>query len=61
MRIPACWLVIGPTCVDGLVLANVADEQYPILPSKALQERVHLLCAGETGFVQHVQVLVVDG
>ena len=38
-------LVIGPTGVDRLMLADVADEQDAVVRSEALQERVHLLRA----------------
>ena len=38
-------LVIRSAGVDGLMLADVADEQHAIVRPEALQERVHLLRA----------------
>ena len=37
------------------MLSSVADEQHPILRLEACQEGVHLLGAGETRFIEHVQ------
>ena len=52
-------LVIRPTGVDGLVLTDVADEQHAVVRSETMQERVHLLRARETRFIEHVQALSI--
>lgn len=53
-------LVIGPTSINRFVLANVSDEQYSIVWSKALQERMHLFRARQTGFIKDAQMLTID-
>lgn len=41
------------------MLAHVADEQHPVLRSKALPQGVHLFRARQTRFVEDVQVLLI--
>jgi hypothetical protein len=51
-------LLIRPTRLDGVMLACIADEQHPIVAAKLREQRVHLPRTGETGFVEHIQVLL---
>ena len=47
-----------PAGVHGLVLPDVTDEEDPVVGLEPLEERVHLRRAGETRFVEDVEVLV---
>ncbi len=49
-------LLERPTGVDSLVLAGVADQDYPIVRTKTIEELACLLCADEARFVDHVEV-----
>lgn len=50
-------LVIRTASIHRFMLAHVADQQHAILRSETMEERVHLLCAGQAGFVEHIQPL----
>ena len=49
-------LLIGSARFDGLVLADIADEKHAVVGREAMQKLVHLRRAGETGFVEDVEV-----
>src|SRR5579859_2213555 len=49
-------LLERPPCFNPLVLAYVTYQQYSVIFFQAMQEFMHLLCAGETRFVEHVQM-----
>ena len=51
-------LLIGSAGVDGLVLADVADEQHAVVWAEALQEVVHLPRARQARFVEHIEARV---
>ena len=51
-------LLIGSAGVDGLVLTHIAHEQDAVVCVEPMQELVHLLRAGQTRFVEHVQPLL---
>src|SRR5487761_949768 len=54
-----CFLKLleGPSCFYALMLAGVPYKQDSVIFFQAMQEFVHLLCAGETGLVEHVEML----
>jgi len=49
-------LLERPPCFNPLVLAYVTYEQYSVIIFQAMQEFMHLLCAGETRFVEHEEM-----
>lgn len=49
-------LLIRSARLDGLVLAHVAHQEQTIAGLQAVQQRMHLLRARETGLVEDVQV-----
>ena len=51
-------LLEGSPCFNALVLPNIAYEQDAVVFLQAMQELVHLFCAGETGFVEHIQTFL---
>ena len=50
-------LLIRATRLDGLMLADVADEQHAVVRTEPVQEVVHLLRAREARLVEHVEAL----
>ena len=48
-------LFVRTSRIHRLVLSSVAHEQHPIMRLEACQEGMHLLGAGETRFIEHVQ------
>ena len=49
-------LLEGLSGIYALMLPRVADKQYPVLRANLFEEGLHLAGAGETGFVEHVEV-----
>lgn len=47
------------TGVDALMLLRIAYDEYPVLRLNLVEKRLHLLGAGKTGFIQHVEMTVV--
>src|SRR5665213_3089280 len=52
-------LLEGFAGIDALMLASVPHEQNPVLRSNLFHETLHLASAGETGFIDHVEVSTV--
>lgn len=40
------------------MLAHISDQDYPVFGPKSQQEISHLVCAGQTRLIQHVEVLL---
>ena len=49
-------LLEGPTGIDRLMLAGVADDEHPVLGFQLFEERPHLPGARQAGLVQHIKV-----
>jgi hypothetical protein len=49
-------LLEGLAGIDPLMLASITDEENAVLRSDLLHETLHLPGAGETGFIDHVEV-----
>src|SRR5437667_11768416 len=49
-------LMVRSPCFDCFMLANVAYEQHTVFSLQTPQELIYLACAGETRFIQHIQV-----
>ena len=49
-------LLIGPACVDCLVLPHIAHEQHAVLRTQTPQEFVNLPRAGQARFVDDVEM-----
>src|SRR5271157_5895600 len=49
-------LVVGPSGPDGFMLSHVTHEQNSVLFAESVQEVVNLPGAGETRFIEHVQM-----
>jgi hypothetical protein len=44
------------TSLDRLVLARIADHDYPVVRTETIEELAGLTTANETRFVDHVQM-----
>src|SRR5271157_4520844 len=53
-------LVVGPSGPDGFVLSHVTHEQHAILLAESVQEIVNLPGAGETRFIEHVEMFFLS-
>src|SRR5665213_736024 len=49
-------LLEGLAGIDALVLAGVSDKKNAVLRPDLFHETLHLAGAGETGFIDHVEV-----
>src|SRR5664279_5913866 len=49
-------LVVGPSGPDGFMLSHVTHEQNAILRAESVQEVVNLPGAGETRFIEHIEM-----
>jgi hypothetical protein len=52
-------LLEGLASIDALMLARVADKKHSILRPDLLHECLHLAGAGQTGFINHIEVAAV--
>src|SRR5215471_30326 len=48
-------LLVRRTGFYGLMLANVAHQQHPVMLSEAMEKLVHLLRTSQTRFIQNIE------
>ena len=48
-------LMVRSTSFDGMMLANVANEQHAILGLQTVQKAMHLPRTRQAGFIEHIQ------
>src|SRR5271165_4828880 len=49
-------LAVGPSGPDGFMLSHVTHEQNSVLFAESVQEVVNLPGAGETRFIEHIEM-----